>query len=295
MRIAGDKTPGWMADIDFERQGPTRRLLKAAVINPLANYLPGGWLRALLRFTKSELAAANWADPGGWQSMVVSYEGRPRKAIDRILVGAGTMAMALRNRKRLVSRLLARLIEQSPHQPAHVLCLGAGPGANIIEAMVMAEADCRATMVDLSDDAFVYGRRLAERHGVHERVRFIRGDVRQVGEMLDVPPDVVKLIGICEYLTDEQIVAVVRAVAEACPPGTPAVFNSLSTAHGTDRFFRRVFGLHMHHRTPERMGELFEAGGFGDFAALTEPLGVYAVVTARRAGEPTQQETRCLR
>ena len=272
----------WVSDIEFERQGFLRRLVKAVLVEPLANYLPAGWLKGALRFGKSEMAAANWADPGGWRSMVISYHGKPTQIADKLLVGGGTMAMALRNRKRLAARILARLIDESDDDPVHVLCLGAGPGHVITDAMAQAQGNSLATLVDLSSDAFEYGRELAEQKGLAERVRFIEGDVRDVRRMLDHPPDMVKMLGICEYLTDEQITDIVRAVAEVMPPGSPIVFNSLSKAHRTDRFFRRVFGLHMNHRSPEQLQELLSAAGFANFNSIREPLGVYHVVVGRR-------------
>jgi SAM-dependent methyltransferase len=272
----------WIADLEFERQGPIRGLLKAAVANPLANYLPVGMLRGLLSFAKSELAAANWKDPGGWRSMVISYEGNCRQIADRILVGGGTMAMALRNRKKLAARVLGRLIDQAGDRPVHVLCLGAGPGHVITDALSQARQDATATLVDLSSDAFEYGRALAERKGLTERVRFVEGDVRDVGRMLEHPPDVVKMLGICEYLTDSQIVDIAVAVAAVMPPGAPIVFNSISKAHGNDRFFRRVLGLHMHHRSPRQLQQLMGRAGFGGFTILAEPLGVYHVVVGRK-------------
>lgn len=275
----------WIADLEFERQGPIRGLLKAAVINPLANYLPAGMLRGLLKFAKSELAAANWKDPGGWRSMVISYEGNCRQIADKVLIGGGTMPKALRNRKKLAARILARLIEQAGKKPVHVLCLGAGPGHVITDALCETKSDARATLVDISSDAFEYGRELARRKGVAEQVRFIEGDVRDVGRMLSEPPDVVKMLGICEYLTDEQIVDIASAVAEVMPVGSPIVCNSLCKAHGNDRFFRRVFGLHMNHRSPEQLQGLMTRAGFGDFIALAEPLGVYQVLIGRKKEE----------
>ena len=276
----------WVSDIEFERQGPLRRLLKAVLVNPGANYLPAGWLRGMLRFGKSELAAANWNDPGGWRSMVISYEGRPRQIADKLLVGAGTMAMALRNRRRLAARVLARLIDDWPDSPVHVLCLGAGPGHIITDAMAEAKRDSVATLVDLNSDAFDYGREVAERKGLAERVRFIEGDACHVRGMLAHPPEMVKMLGICEYLTDEQISSIARAVCEVMPAGAPIVFNSLSKAHKTDRFFRRVFGLHMNHRSPAELQGLMAAAGFRDFVSLAEPLGVYHVVVGRRGERP---------
>jgi hypothetical protein len=273
-------------EIEFERQGPFRRTLKGGIINPLANYLPGGLLRGLLKFGKSELAAANWADPGGWRSMVISYNGHARKLADRILIKGGTMPMALRNRRRLAGKVLASLIEQSPNQPAYVLCLGAGPGQIIIDAICQSGCTAKALLVDLNADAFEYGKALADAAGLQENISFVQADVRHVNGMLAQPPDIAKMLGICEYLTDEQIIAIAAALAAVMPDGTPIVFNTLSLAHGTDRFFRRVFGLHMIHRDARQLGALFEQAGFGDFTTAGEPLGVYEIVVGRK--RPTQ-------
>jgi len=284
--LRSGRMESWLSDIEFERQGMLRRMLKAVLVHPLANYMPAGVLRAVLRITKSELAAANWQDPGGWQSMVISYEGRPTQIADKVLVGGGTMPMALRNRRRLAARVLARLIDQCGDEPVHVLCLGAGPGHVITDAMVQAHRQSVATLVDLSSDAFDYGRRLAETKSLSDRVRFVEGDVREIRRMLEHPPDVVKMLGICEYLTDEQITDIAAAVAQVMPLGSPVVFNSLSKAHHTDRFFRRVFGLHMNHRSPEHLQGLMARAGFGDFELHREPLGVYHVVVGRRLVKP---------
>jgi len=275
----------WVSDIEFERFSPLRRAMKTAIINPLANYLPSGVVKTLLRFGKSELAAANWTDPGGWRSMVISYNGQCRQIADKFLVRAGTIPTALRNRKRLGARVLARLIDGVDHEPVYVLCLGAGPGHIILAAMQQTRRKVLATLVDLSGEAFDYGRELARELGLREQVRFVQGDVRDVEQMLDHPPDVIKMLGICEYLTDEQITDIARAVADVSPAGAALVFNSLSKAHGTDRFFRRVFGLHMIHRSPQHLQGLMAAGGFENFVSVREPLGVYHVMVGRRSRE----------
>lgn len=273
-----------MTEEAFERLSPLRRVTKTALIDPLVNYLPAGLLRGLLRFGKSELAAANWADPGGWRSMVISYEGNPRQIADRMLVRGGVMAMALRNRRRLAVRLIRGFIDRLP-APVHVLCLGAGPGHIITEAMASAQArDCHATLVDLNPDCFAYGRELAGRLGLLDRMRHIHGDVRDVRTMLERPPAIVKMIGICEYLTDEQIVDIAAAVADVMPDGTPIVFNNLTRRHGNDRFFRRVFGLRMNHRSAQELSGLMRQAGFDDFEAHDEPLGVYSVIVGYRRG-----------
>ncbi len=275
----------WINDIEnieFESHGPVRRLLKTVVINPLINYIPAGITKGLLKLTKSELAHANWNDPGGWRSMVISYEGNPGQIADKLLVTGGSVPTALRNRKRLGATVLTKLIEESDSDDAHILCLGAGPGITIIEALKRANGAAHATLVDISNDAFEYGQQLADSEGVGHKVRYILGDVRNIDDLLHEPPDIVTMIGICEYLTDEQIIEIIVAAASVMPAGASIVFNSISKRHGTDRFFRRVFGLHMNHRSPEELQVLMSEAGFMNFTAIPEPLGVYHMIVGRR-------------
>jgi predicted RNA methylase len=252
--------------------------------------LPAGFLRGLLRFGKSELAHANWADPGGWRSMVISYDGKPRQWADRILVSGGAVSMALRNRLRLASSLLAELIDkaasESATKPIHVLCLGAGPGQVVVRAMELATSHSRATLVDINPDAFSFGRELAARRGLMERVSFICGDCRDVKTYLTEPPAIVKMLGICEYLTDRQIVDIASCAAAVMPAGSPIIFNNITRRHGNDRFLRRVFGLHMAYRTCDELCALMRTAGFDDFVIHNEPLGVYSVIVGHRARAP---------
>lgn len=270
-------------DEAFERLGPFRRVLKRALTDPTVNYFPAGLMRGLLRFSRSELAAANWAEPGGWRSMVISYKGEARQVADRLLLRSSTVSMALRNRFRLTCGLLRGFIESLP-PPVHVLCLGAGPGQIVLQAMASASVPSDATLVDLNPEAFEFGRALAAKHGLQDRVRFIEGDVRDVRQMLAYPPAVVKMIGICEYLTCQQVFDIAAAVAEVMPAGAPIVLNNVTRRHGNDRFLRHVFGLHLIYRSVEELVALLEPAGFGGFEVHDEPLGVYSVVVGYRQG-----------
>ena len=277
-------------NIEFETLGACKRALKKLIINPLANNLPPRMLKKFMADGKSELALANWKDPGGWRSMVISYHGKPEKLWDRILVKGGTIPMALRNRRKLAAAYIACLLDEAENRPAHALCLGAGPGHIITDAMLSASKECRATLVDISSDAFDYGMKLAEEKGLSDKVQFIQGDVRDVKDQLTERVDVVKMMGICEYLSDQQIVSIAKAVADIMPMGASLVCNSISDRHGTDRFFRRVFGLHMIHRTPEQLQCLFEQAGFSDWFVQVEPLKVYHVMVAKKVRDYDQGE-----
>jgi len=282
--------PYSLEGIDFETHGPVRRLIRRLVLEPVVNYVvPPPMMRAMLRLGKSELAAANWTDPGGWRSMVISYDGKPPRWADKMLVNGGAMSMALRNRRRLAARVLAQLIDECPRQPVQVLCVGGGPGLTILEAMRQAHRPSQATMVDLSDQAHDHARQLARQAGLEDRFRYVTGDIRSLdlADLLSCRPDIVKLIGICEYLGDRAILEVAQAVWRVAHPGTAVVFNSLSFNHGTDRFLRKVFGLHMIHRSPRQLQSVLAQAGFGEFECLPEPLGVYHICVGRKLNGPS--------
>ena len=257
------------------------KLAKKVVLNPLANRLPASWWKKWLGNGNSELAQANWSNPGGWRSMVISYQGKPEKLWDRLLVNGGTIPMALRNRRKLAGGLIAGLIDQADHEPVHLLCLGAGPGMITADALAMAKRRADATLVDISSDAFDFGRRHAAEMGLRDRMTFIQGDVRDVAPQIDQRVSIVKTIGIFEYITDEEIGGIAQALRRVMPAGSAIVFNSISLRHGTDRFFRQVFGLHMIHRSPRQLQELLAPAGFDKFDIFPEPLGVYHVVVGR--------------
>ena len=271
----------WVENIEFEKLSTGAKVAKKILINPLANYLPAKWFKKWLADGQSELALANWRDPGGWRSMVISYLNEPSTTWDRLLIKGGTIPMALRNRKKLATRLIAKLIDGLDHEPAEVLGLGAGPAMIIADAMSEAKKDSHATLVDLSSDAFDFGKANAEKLGIAEKMNFIQGDVRDVAPTIKNRIDIVKMIGILEYLQDDQIAAIANALSQVMPKDSAIVFNSISKKHGTDRFFRRVFGLNMIHRSAEQLQEIFRAVGFGDYEVFSEPLGVYDVVVGK--------------
>lgn len=273
-----------LLDLDYERVGPLRHALKKAVAEPMVNWiLPASLVRWILRVTRSEMAQASWADPGGWKSMILSYRDDCPQIADKFLTRLGSMPMALRNRRKLASECIRRLIAERGDGRVNIVCLGAGPGMIVMDAMQKsAHPDCHAFLIDLNTDSFQFGRSLAAERKLADRVRFIHGDVTHYRKLCDVQPHIVKMIGICEYLPDEVIRDIASAISEVMPPGGSLVANSLTRRHGTDRFFRRVFDLHMTHRPAERISELLADAGIATEHVFTEPLGVYDVLVCRK-------------
>lgn len=272
--------------IEYEALSTFDKVFKRAFINPLVNYvLPRGLLRKMLHTSKSPILRASLDEPGGWQSMRAAYEeDKPQGTIDALTSKYGSLPMGLRNRKKLAVKTICRLLAETDDDQ-ELVAIGEGAGDNVIESMAKcANRHVRALCIDLNSEAFTRGEHLAERYGLTGRVRFVHGKAQEVATLCDCRPHVVTNIGIIEYLKDEEVVSIFRAMHNVMPAGGAVLANSLEKTHGVDRFLRTVLGLHLIYRASEEVKRLMTEGGFGQFAVEREPMGIYSIVVGRKPG-----------
>jgi SAM-dependent methyltransferase len=256
---------------------------------PGKNYvLPAEWLQTLLRRSKSPLIAESFVRPGGWRSMEIIYRNAaPIDWLDRQALRDNPISMAARNRRKIISDLLTRLIRQHASED-HVtmLGIGAGPGWHIQTAFVdsgIEPSRVTAHLIDLDDDAFPYGRTLAARFGLHNSIHFLQGDASRIREVLPESRfQIAKLIGIIEYLTDEQLVTLLEAIREVMVPGGGLITHGFVDKYGTGKFLSRVFDLRHHQRDGEQLSRLLIQTGFRVDECEYEPAGIHPIITAIR-------------
>jgi hypothetical protein len=259
------------------------------LVNPWKNFLlPASWLRNRLRRSRSPLLAESSVRPGGWRSMEIIYRNaEPVDWFDRQALRDNPISMAARNRRRIVTRIIADLIARYGAESAvTIVGVGAGPGRHVQTAIVDSGIDparVSAHLIDLDDDAFAYGRALAARLEISRCVQFIQGDARRIRETLpDVAAQIVKVIGLVEYLSDAQLVEMFRALRAILVRGGSLVTHGLVDAHGTSPFLARMFNLRHTQRTGRQMAVLLQSAGYRIAECVVEPVGVYPIVTAER-------------
>lgn len=280
----GDESSG--RNGPFESPSALQRL-SYLIANPFKNYLiPAGVLRRAIARSRSKLIAASLARPGGWRAMEVLYRNEePVDWFDRQALREQPISMAARNRRRIVIEKLAGLIRHyALNANVTVLGVGAGPGRHVQTAIVESGIDparVTAYLVDLDDDAFEYGRNLAEQLEIAASIHFIQGDARRIRETLpNVAAHVVKLVGLVEYLTDEQFLDLLVALREVMVPGGTLLTHGLVDAYGTSPFLARVFNLRHRQRNAGRMQHLLQSAGFRTISCVTEPAGIHPILTA---------------
>ena len=277
-----------IAEEPFETLSPLRQLSKALIINPIINHLiPKKLLVDFLKQSRSPLIQESLRSPGSWRCMKISYENKsPVDFVDRIVAQYGTFPMSLRNRKRLVVRKMVRLIQHYLDKgdvDIQVVAVGAGSGANTIEALARhPHKNVIAHLFDIADEAFQEGEELKRRHAVVERVHFIKADMRSMPDYIRTTPQILELVGILEYFTDEEVLKFLRDVARYLNRESSLVVNSIEDAHGVRSFLKKAFNFELIYRSPEQMMGLLTQAGYGDFDVEREPLKVYSVITAHK-------------
>lgn len=269
-----------MNDIEFEAPNRLQKIVKF-ILNPIANYTPAFLMKTILKF-RCETAELNWKNPGGWNTMLMYYENRSKYLADVMMTKCSSIGMALRNRRKIVANVISDCIDRNRRDNPHVVCLGAGPGVIINDALkACSRPKATATLVDLNADSFEYGRQLAIQNNLEHRMTWITADVRNIDAWLtNKNIDIVKMIGICEYLTDEKIKNIISEVSSVMPIGSKIVVNSISDIHGNDRFFRNILGINLRYRTTNDIEKFLI--GFGHFEIHTEPTGIFSVVVGTK-------------
>ena len=280
--------------VSFERIGFLSKLVKSLFINPMINYILPVWLmKFFLTRSSSPLLRECLVRPGGWMSMEFSYDATApcKDWLDFLVMRWGAMPMALRNRKKLVSWILANLIrDHAAKGHVKVLGIGAGPSRNLLSAVILAEQkDVSATCIDLDAGAFSFGKQIWKDSGVPEdAIVFLEGDAADLARKIHIVPQIVKLVGIVEYLDDDCLERLLSVCYQCLEAGGSLVTHSVSPSHGVDPFLRRVFGLHLRYRTTEQLQAKLSQVGFTEFKTTCEPIDVYTIIQAKKPAPITQ-------
>jgi CRP-like cAMP-binding protein len=227
----------------------------------------------------SSVMARCYAKPLGFpddrETMAAIYRDAPEgddylgPLIDRWFLGR-PLCRSRRASRDLMGSTLQRLVEAQPSgQPVRIASLASGVASELVDVM-RADAAGRvfATAVDLDGEALhALGGRLAG-SPAQERVTFMQGSaVPTDGEGVRLlPQTIIYALGLCEYLTDEQVGATLNAAFDALAPGGALVVSNLAAANPDGVLMEHLLDWKANHRTEADLAALFAASRFGDRA-----------------------------
>lgn len=267
---------------------PMAQLMLKKVVDPLRNnILPASLLKRMASRSQSPLIQESLVRPGGWRSMNIVYENRrPVDWMDRMAVRYNPISMATRNRRKLVTAKLTEVLKTFADQPLlQLLGIGAGPGLHLQDSVVRAGLPAekvRISLIDLDSDSFEFGRQCAAERGLSDSVNFVQGDAREIRKVLpDVAPHVVKIVGLLEYLTDEQALQLFAAMRDVIQANGRLLTHGLVDRYNSGPFLARTFGLSHHQRTADDVRALLKSTHFETMAVYETPMQIYPVLLTR--------------
>ncbi|MCD6460228.1 class I SAM-dependent methyltransferase family protein [bacterium] len=270
--------------IEYEDFPLFRKILKKIIFNPMLNYiLPSSFLKNIIKDSKSDLGHESLKAPGNWNSMKICYENKPPKDfIDTFILTYGSFPLGLRNRKKMIVQRLSNLIKRYKSK-RRILILGVGSGRALNALESIKESgfnNVEGYFIDYDKECIKPGRELAESMGLGDKVKYICAEARNAKNLIPEKADIFKLIGIIEYLTDEQVFTLLKVGFDNLNKGGTVITHSIEPTHGIDPFLKKVFNLHFYYRTPQQVEELLKKAGFKIMDISCEPLGIYHIITA---------------
>lgn len=204
-------------------------------------------------------------------------------------------AAAVRNRLKLVKRVLREEFirvhgQKKAGEPIRILCLASGSARGVIEALAELKdkgiaVDIR--FVDISRSALAYSAKLADEAGVARSGKFewFKDDVMNVRKYLNNgwQPDVVEMVGLMDYLTDHQAIALSSIICDHLAPG--GVYVTCNVVHNAEKLFViRIVDWDMIYKTHARLGQILVEAGFApaNCRVVYEPLRVHGLTIGHK-------------
>jgi extracellular factor (EF) 3-hydroxypalmitic acid methyl ester biosynthesis protein len=198
-------------------------------------------------------------EPGG--------KGRLGPVVDRMFLQTPP-AVAVRNRRKLLSDEIVRTVQESKAHPVNVLCLASGPASEIFDAFSRIEEKNRlhVTLLDIDIQALAYvdglrrKRRLTGQITLRNEnlIALILGRVK-----LELPPqDLVYSIGLIDYLNDKLVEKTLNYAHSVLAPGGRVILGNFHPRNPAKEFMDYVFDWKLIHRSEDDMHRLFRRSAF---------------------------------
>ena len=195
-------------------------------------------------------------------------------------------AQAVRNRLKLARREIRQALLAHQSEPEirmiSLACGSAEAALDVIGRLKREGILVRALLVDIDPSALAYARCLATRFGVEDRVTIVRTNAFRIARLAKrFKPHLVEMLGLLDYLSQDQAVWLARQIKEDLVAG--GRFLTCNIAPNPERHFLKwVINWPMIYRTPRQLADVVIQAGFAEHRLLYEPLKVHGIVIARK-------------
>jgi len=279
--------------LKYETNSWSRRLLNFFLI-PLLNLLPGS-LRGLAR--KTHRSAGGIIDKAtSHEALEILYrDGEPHKTKGWLqafffnLWFTTNNPKAVRNRLRLVTRELSAELRKrfSDGKSVKILSIASGSARAVVDSLKLTQQEtlpCSVFFLDKNPKALEYSKAFAKESALPSNYTFSWAEdtASNFPHHADAP-DIVEMVGLLDYFSDEKVKELLALIREKLAPG--GVLITANIRNNLERpFLTNFVGWRMVYREPEDFYELARAAGFrdDDLRVMVEPMGIHFVLVARK-------------
>jgi hypothetical protein len=194
-------------------------------------------------------------------------DGRLGPLLDRWFLSR-PVCRARRHGLRWVTDLLNQVTADSPGPgPVRVTGLVCGTTQELFDLLTAAAVPVLATCIDGDADALRAASEAARDLGCADRITFLQADVVDLATGLGPvnlgPQQLIYALGLCDYLTDEQVRQLLDWVQDHLAEGGSVALTNLDAANPDLLFMEHILEWRVYARTEARLRELFAGSRFG--------------------------------
>jgi len=222
----------------------------------------------------SATMARCYAKPRGFpddhETMSIIYANQPEgddrlgPLIDRWFLDQPICRSRRAARDHMQQILLEMIKDRSAGEPLKVASVASGAASELLNVLEAPDAPVRAICIDIDNQALLATAGRAERSGLSERLTLIQGNaVPSSGEALSLPPQhVIYALGLCEYLTEDQILSLLDRSYDVLIPGGEVVVTNLASTNPDRELMEHVLDWKANHRSADELRSLFAHSKF---------------------------------
>lgn len=192
---------------------------------------------------------------------------------------------AVRNRLKLVKKIIGTCFTNMEKDKIYVASLGAGSARAVLEEVKKQESlrKFEVYLVDLNPTALECGRNLSISLGIKSHINYVN---EKVGTGLSIFNnlnfDVVEMVGLLDYFDDIKASAVIKKIKQHLnSKGFLITCNIVDNAE--QKFITNVVDWKMYYRYPDDMIRLMKGAGFNEPIVVNEPLLIHAIAIGENA------------
>lgn len=197
---------------------------------------------------------------------------------------------AVRNRLKLVKKIIREIILTSKKTELNIMSLGAGSARAILEVLAEIEKKginhpvVRAKFIDISETALNYSKELAEKLAIKSTLYWQLDKAQNLDNTSqNFRPDVIEMVGLLDYFNEEKALQLVKIIFEYL--NDDGVLVSCNIMDNPEReFVNNVIDWRMIYRTEKDIESLIINSGFKaeNASIIIEPLKIHCLFIAKK-------------